>query len=800
MNERKFTGEHGSQLFSPLAYDSEDKIFLMDDYNLGFGFVCRTLEGFDEKAGDRINVLLNGSWPENTLMQFCMIASPDINRELENMKESRAGKASPLLTEITEKRCDFMRNGTLTPIDKSNGVYVRNFKLFITIKIPIETATPTEKDVDRATELRDAFSSSLGTVGLEPLALTAGEYIRTMNMILCWRDGASWKNRNYFRADQNEMIRDQILDYDTNISVDTEGLWLGDASRVKSLSVKRFPKAFPFGGAASFFGDLLTGSRGIRTNCIVSATIHFPEPLKAKSSMERKRQWAVNQAYGPMLKFVPKLASKKHGFDVLFQSMEDGDRVVRLHLGMLLFSEDEKKSTAAVAEAKSYWGELGFNLMEDRYFNLPFFLNRLPFGAERQVMRDSFRFKSMGTRHAITLLPLYSDWRGTGSPILSLVSRNGQYMNVSLFDSTSNYNGVIAAQSGSGKSFLTNDIISNYLGAGGKTWVIDVGRSYKDLSEFIKGDFIEFDKDSKICLNPFPLIQDYSEEEDILVGLLTAMAAPTQPLSDFQISKLKKSLSKVWSEHGRSADVDKIAQDCLENDDQRVRDVGDQLYPFTSKGEYGKYFHGDNNMRFDNPFTVLELEELKGREHLQQVVLLQLIYQIQNDMYLGKRDRPKCVIIDEAWSLLTSGNVASFIETGFRRFRKYGGAAIVVTQSVQDLYQSKTGEAISRNSANTYLLGQKSSDIKDLEKQERLPLGKGGYQLLRSVHTIPGVYSEIFFITEYGSGIGRLIVDPFSQLLYSTKPDDVSAIQNKRDVGFPVEQAITEVLKDRGQA
>ncbi|ORP14430.1 hypothetical protein B7943_12470, partial [Vibrio cholerae] len=76
-----------------------------------------------------------------------------------------------------------------------------------------------------------------------------------------------------------------------------------------------------------------------------------------------------------------------------------------------------------------------------------------------------------------------------------------------------------------------------------------------------------------------------------------------------------------------------------------------------------------------------ELEELKGRKHLQQVVLLQLIYQIQQEMYLGERDRRKIVFIDEAWDLLTQGDVGKFIETGYRRFRKYGGSAVTVTQS-----------------------------------------------------------------------------------------------------------------------
>jgi conjugal transfer ATP-binding protein TraC len=799
MSDRHIKGERLSDLLPTLAYSSEDELFLLDDHNLGFGYVCLPLEGFDEKAADRINVLLNGDWPDETLMQFNLIGSPDISREMEALLRSRHNRSGSLLQEIADKRVDFLQRGTDSPIEPSTGTYLRNFTLMVTVKVPIESATPSEADITRVTNLKNAFHSALKTVGLEPQTIDAGEYLRVMNILLNWGEGASWRHNKYLRVDDDKFIRDQVMDFDSSVSVDTDGLWLGDDRRVKNLSVKRFPKRFQFGAAASYLGDLLSGNRGIRENCMISATIHFPTPHKTNSAMERKRQWAVNQAYGPMLKFVPMLAAKKHGYDILFDAMEDGDRVVKLHLGLTLFARDQEEATAAVSSARSYWGELGFSIMEDRYYNLPLFLNRLPFGADLQIMKDSFRYKSMATRHAITLLPLYADWKGTGSPVLSLVSRNGQYMNVSLFDSGSNYNGVIAAQSGSGKSFLTNDIISNYLACGGKAWVIDVGRSYKDLCDFIHGDFVEFNKESQICLNPFPLVKDYSEEEDILVGLLTAMAAPTENLSDFQIARLKKALASVWHEYRTEATVDLIADHCIADEDKRVQDIGHQLYPFTTKGEYGKYFHGENNMDFQNPFTVLELEELKGRAHLQQVVLLQLIYQIQNDMYLGKRDRPKCVIIDEAWSLLTSGNIASFIEHGFRRFRKYGGAALVVTQSVQDLYRNSTGEAIARNSANMYLLGQKSEDIAGLEREEKIALSKGGFQLLKTVHTVPGAYSEIFFLTEYGAGIGRLIVDPFSQLLYSTKPDDVQAIQDKRAQGYAVEEAIKAVMRDRGQ-
>ena len=469
-------------------------------------------------------------------------------------------------------------------------------------------------------------------------------------------------------------------------------------------------------------------------------------------------------------------------------------RLGRISARCFCDAEDEAQ---AVSNARVYFRELGFQLMEDKYFCLQFFLNCLPFGADRLAIHESNRYRTLGTRHAIPLLPLFADWPGTGTPTLNFVSRNGQLVNVSLFDSGSNYNCCIAAQSGSGKSFLANEIIVNYLGEGARIWVIDVGRSYQNLCETLDGDFMAFSADKPICLNPFELVRSWEEEADVVAGLVTAMAAPTEKLSDYQTAGLKRVLKSVWDSKGQSMTVDDIAKALCAETDQRLTDVGEQLFPFTTQGEYGRFFNGQNNVRFTNDFTVLELEELKGRKHLQQVVLLQLIYQIQQEMYLGERDRPKIVIIDESWDLLGMGDAATFMEHGYRRFRKYGGAAVTITQSVNDLYRSPTGRAIVENSANMYLLGQKAEAIEALKAERRLPLSEGGYSLLKTVHTLPGVYSEVFFITERGTGIGRLVVDPFKRILFSTRADEVNAIRQLRRQGLSLQEAVHTLMAEK---
>ena len=65
--------------------------------------------------------------------------------------------------------------------------------------------------------------------------------------------------------------------------------------------------------------------------------------------------------------------------------------------------------------------------------------------------------------------------------------------------------------------------------------------------------------------------------------------------------------------------------------------------------------------------------------------------------------------------------------------------------------------------------------------------------LLKTVHTVAGHYSEAFF----NGAIHRLIVSPFSKLLYSTKASDVTAVARHFRNGLTMKQAIEAVLAER---
>lgn len=795
--------------FCPVqAYDEQSKLFLCDDSTLGFAFECVPLAGGDQHTKERIEQLVAGDYPPGTIMQFFLYRSPDIEPQLNALARIRQDHMDGPLAGVVKQRIDFLRAHTKKNIHGrsfSGGDYdcgrIQESRLIVSIKIPFEGKEPKESDVVLTKTWETKTESALSSVGLWPLALSASRYIRLMQSIINWSPNASWRSMPVMGEwEEDKTISAQIFDPTTDLVIaDKSTLQLGEHCFVKVMSAKRIPDAFFFTEAMKYVGNTMGGNDKLTINYAVCCNVFFPVTQSEKAKLETKRTWTVNQAVGPMLKFVPVLADKKHSFDILSESFQKGAKPIRMTFSVLLFSDSRKAVERAAVSAQSYWDTMHFHLMEDYFITAPMFQNCLPLCAEKEAVFHLDRYKTMTTRELPVLLPVFGEWKGTGTFHVALISRNGQLMSLSLHDSDTNKNAVIAAESGSGKSFLLNEIIVSYLSEGAQVWVIDAGKSYKKLNEQLDGDFLQFDEASKICLNPFELIDDWKEDEDTISALIAAMASEKEKLSDFQMAGLKQILKRLWETKGRAMTVDDIAAECLDHTEQRMHDIGQQLFSFTSKGGYGQYFHGHNTMRFENPFTVLELDELQGRTHLRQVVLMQLIFQIQREMYLGERNRKKIMIIDEAWDLIKSGPVSVFIEHGFRKFRKYGGSAIIATQSLNDLYENPVGRAIAENANMMLLLGQKPETIASIRDSGRLVLSEAGFNLLSTVASVGGVYSEIFVKSGHtGVGVGRLIVSNFEKMLFSTAPEDVNAIENYTNRGLNVTDAINHVLRDRG--
>lgn len=831
-----FEGYDKLSVLSPvIGYDTETKLFFMDDRTIGFGFVCDPIPGGGDELNTQVQSFINLDFPEHTTISFMLYRSPDLDSQLDQVLTLRNGFYDQLLTPLLYQRINFLREHSKKPLvtnykDQSYdcGLIV-DIKLFITIKIPVRNGlAPTDNEKLEIIELQRRAYASLADTGFCPREMNASMYLRVMGTLINWQPDRSWE-KSVIKPDPTIPLCDQFFDPDSDLDdSDETRSFIGLCQRYDNKNKKKgeddfqcyaqvmSPRTYPammyFGNAIMYAGDF-TGrgrSANIAGNYCVVSTIHVINHTKTFDNFKKKRSLTGKASFSSvLLRARPEMATAIKDYDEIYNAVENGGKLLQMTFSVIIFAKTKQAMIDMSQAMQQYFATMNFKLMVDRYVQREMFTNCLPFSVDRKFMfgMEARRYNTFTTNIATTLLPLMAEWKGTGRGHVSLISRTGQLMTLSLQDSNTNNNALIAAESGSGKSFFTNELMSMYMSAGARVWIIDIGRSYLKLCNTLHGEFISFQQDHLPCLNPFRMINNIEDEHDFIIAILEAMISPREKLTSQQESVLTQIFDSLWTQKGREATIDDIRDGLNEyaktNNDMRIRDMATQIYPFTTKGSYGQVFNGDDPITFNNRFTVLELEELNGMPQLRQVVLLQLIFQIQQAIFLSRKSgQKKLVMIDEAWDLLKEGHTAKFMEAAYRKFRKYDASAIIATQSVADLYNAadnQIGQAIAANSAFNFLLGQKEQTVEQVKEKKQLTLSDAGFEQLKTVRTVKGVYSEIFLQSNAGTGIGRLIVSDFEKLMFSTDPTDIARINYYVQMGATYSDAINQILVDEGK-
>jgi len=444
----------------------------------------------------------------------------------------------------------------------------------------------------------------------------------------------------------------------------------------------------------------------------------------------------------------------------------------------------------------------------------------LPFCYDKEVDKNIGRSRLWFADTAASFFPVEGDWKGSKTPAIILVSRRGQLLGFDIFDSDTNFNFYVIATSGSGKSFFVNYLTTNYLTLGARVFVIDIGRSYERLCEINNGQWIEFDLQNPISLNPFSTLEsreELNEFIDYLIGLIFFMGAPVSLDLSAEIEKLIKTyleqaITNCYDTMGKDMLIDHIIEyfGSLGEEDSRLRDFAIHLEPYSTRGRFGQFFAGKSEIDFTSSLVVIENDSLENIPELRDPVMMISTFHIARNIYMANKSKgPKysrnIVFIDEAHKFLGNPKIDIFIEQAYRRFRKAGAGMCIITQGFNDLYvpnkdgvnASRAGRVIIENSAFKFFLLQTPESLQTLESSKQVPLQPFEYDLMRSLRPVKGQYSEIFVCTPWGfSALARYIPDRFSYYLYTSDKKDKDRIERKTLEGLDIIEAIEALIAE----
>ena len=484
--------------------------------------------------------------------------------------------------------------------------------------------------------------------------------------------------------------------------------------------------------------------------------------INRESTLGQKR-WEAEQLRDEIAAGYNKLYEASVISTLFAYTLEDLNRFTKL------LSSEMSKSLVGV---KSAWG------MQEEAFQ-----SNVPLMQDKIKKTHTFDRRSMGTVFPFTTSEV---GHPTGIPL----GFNKQTGVPILFDnfhsSLANYNMVIFAKSGAGKSVTMKTLISrSAVLMGIQSLALDAEGEYSIVAESLGGTNVVLSPTSKTIINLFDIEPEVIKDEitgksrsvvnvenkveDVTQALLTMARGSTRSTEVNELTKqiIAESVAEEYSALGINNDPSSLfvannmtTGNILGKQRKEMPTIGSWYRRLQRKAqtnvnvdyqfhysyllkvmkqyirEYdGQMAYFDGQSTFDlldgTLFINLDISQLEERfaRPLAQQILLSWIW----EKYVKKNseDRTKAsrkrVLVDEAWMLLPYPEAVDFLNKMARRARKRNVSLAIVSQRFQDFYEKPEAQAVLTSSDTKLFLAQDKSEIQYLKEVFKLSSGEASF-------------------------------------------------------------------------
>ena len=391
---------------------------------------------------------------------------------------------------------------------------------------------------------------------------------------------------------------------------------------------------------------------------------------------------------------------------------------------------------------------------------------------DRNSMATVFPFTTSEVGH-LTGIPLGVN-KQTGVPILF----------DNFHESLTNYNMVIFAKSGAGKSVTMKTLISrSSVLMGIESLALDAEGEYKPVADALGGVNIIISPTSDTIINLFdleiervkdnitgkerPVLNVENKIEDVTQAILTMARGSTRSTEVNELTKqiIAEAVAEEYTRCGITSDPNSLYEasankaNLYKNKkvmptlgtwyktlEKKAKENEDKNYQFHYSyllkvmKQYIREFNGqmayfDGQSTFDLlegiPFINLDISNLEERfaRPLAQQILLSWIW----EKYVKKNseDRTKAarkrVLVDEAWMLLPFPEAVEFLNKMARRARKRNVSLAIISQRFQDFYENEAAQAVLTSSDTKLFLAQDKAEIAYLKEVFKLSEGEANF-------------------------------------------------------------------------
>ncbi len=419
--------------------------------------------------------------------------------------------------------------------------------------------------------------------------------------------------------------------------------------------------------------------------------------------------------------------------------------------------------------------------------------------------------RNMDTTSLATTFPFTSSELTANEGIMYGINENNG--SLIIFDrfTLENYNSVIFAKAGAGKSFLVKlEILRSFM-FDAEIIVIDPENEYETLCNAVGGENIIFSFNSKSKINPFDLAQVREEGENELNQKILSLHSLFKVImgntTASEEALLDRALIATYQMKGITQDsttqtkepplMEDLYKTLIGMEDPLSRSLADRIEKFV-KGSFSGIFDQHSNIDIKNKFTVFSLRDMEASlRPIAMFIILDFIW-----TKVRKELKKRILVVDEAWFMMRTPDSADFLNSIAKRARKYYLGLTTVTQDVEDFLKDDIGKSIITNSSIQVLMKQHPAALEKVGSV--FYLSEGEKQFLLSCEIGEG----LFFAGNNHVAV-KVVASPQEHQLITSKPQEI--LDRQKPVAPPAPAPVpvpkptlpprfkSEIIVDNGQ-
>jgi len=359
--------------------------------------------------------------------------------------------------------------------------------------------------------------------------------------------------------------------------------------------------------------------------------------------------------------------------------------------------------------------------------------------------------------------------------------------------------------SGSGKSYLINALVEQYMLYNMDVVIVDTGHSYSGLCSYYKGKYITWSDSKPITMNPFAIVEsEYNiEKKDFLCTLISLLWKGAEGMvNTVERDVISNVISAYYSQYfdSETNQNDRIPQlnfnsfyefalkkiPQIKSEEKIPFDLDEFRYvlkKFYQGGEFDAILNeATDKSLFSERFIVYEIDNLKENKVLFPIVTLAIM-----DVFIQKMrhrtSQRKALIIEEAWKAIASPLMAGYILYLYKTVRKFWGEVIVVTQELGDIIgNAVVKDSILSNSDTVFLLDQSKFKENYKEIAKLLSITETEQKKIFTINKLDnkegrGRFKEVYIRRGTLGEVYGVEVSMFQYLAYTTEKPEKNAIE-----------------------